>query len=53
MTVLDDQLRRNIMSNLAAHEVRAAPEDGRRRAAVGIVVVDSDAGTDGFKKIRI
>ena len=47
MTALDHHLRVNIMSNLAAHEVRAAPEDGRRRAAVGIVVVDSDAGIDG------
>jgi 8-oxo-dGTP pyrophosphatase MutT (NUDIX family) len=47
MTELDDQLRINIMSNLAAHEIHVAPEEGRRRAAVGIVIIDSASDVDG------
>lgn len=36
------------MSNLAAHDIRVAPDEGRRRAAVGIVIIDSDADVDGI-----
>jgi 8-oxo-dGTP pyrophosphatase MutT (NUDIX family) len=50
-----EELRRTITANLARHDVRTHPLDGRRHAAVAIVVVDSDAerhgddeGWDGF-----
>lgn len=39
----DDDLRRVLQQRLAAHERRELPLDGRRAAAVAIVVVDSDA----------
>ena len=38
----DDDLRARLMANLGAHERRAIDLDGRRHAAVAIVVVDSD-----------
>jgi 8-oxo-dGTP pyrophosphatase MutT (NUDIX family) len=40
-------LRATIADNLGRHERRAHPLDGRRHAAVAIVVVDSDAERDG------
>jgi len=43
----DDTLRARLVANLDRHEVRAVAQDDRRRAAVAIVVVDSEAGTDG------
>lgn len=45
----DDGLREQITRNLARHEVREHPLEGRRHAAVAVVVLDSDAelhGTD-------
>lgn len=42
-----DDLRASITRRLAAHAVREVPVDERRRAAVAIVVVDSNAGRDG------
>jgi 8-oxo-dGTP pyrophosphatase MutT (NUDIX family) len=44
-----DELRAHLAANLAAHDRLAIPLDGRRHAAVAIVVVDSndaDHGTD-------
>lgn len=38
----DDGLRTRLATNLAAHDRRAIELDGRRHAAVAIVVVDSD-----------
>ena len=38
----DDALRSRLTANLAAHERRAIDLEGRRHAAVAIVVVDSD-----------
>jgi 8-oxo-dGTP pyrophosphatase MutT (NUDIX family) len=38
----DDQLRSRIATNLDAHERLAQPLDGRRHAAVAILLVDSD-----------
>lgn len=38
----DDDLRRRLTANIAAHERVGLPLDGRRAAAVAIVVVDSD-----------
>jgi 8-oxo-dGTP pyrophosphatase MutT (NUDIX family) len=39
----EDELRAKLRTNLAAHERRVQPLDGRRHAAVSIVVLDSDA----------
>ena len=46
MIDLDDVLRERIAANLARHERLAIPLDGRRHAAVAIVLVDSVAGSD-------
>jgi 8-oxo-dGTP pyrophosphatase MutT (NUDIX family) len=43
----DDNLRQRIQRHLDAHEVQTIPLDERRRAAVAIVIVDSDAERDG------
>ena len=43
----DYALRERIAANLRAHTVRTHPLDGRRHAAVGIVVIDSDAEVHG------
>jgi 8-oxo-dGTP pyrophosphatase MutT (NUDIX family) len=40
-------LRDHLAANLARHPRQAAGLDGRRHAAVAVVVVDSDAGTEG------
>ncbi|MGI9616289.1 MAG: NUDIX hydrolase [Acidimicrobiales bacterium] len=45
--VFDDDLRAKLTTNLEAHEHRTHPLDGRRHAAVAVVVVDSDAVTHG------
>ena len=42
----DDELRRRITANVAAHHRTAVELDARRRAAVAIVVVDSVPGSD-------
>lgn len=41
MFTYDDRLRARITTNLRNHEVRTHPLDGRRHAAVAIVLVDS------------
>ncbi len=41
-----DELRETLRANLAAHDRRSHALDGRRHAAVAIVVVDSVAGSD-------
>jgi 8-oxo-dGTP pyrophosphatase MutT (NUDIX family) len=43
----DEALRRQLGANLAAHEQRELPLEGRRHAAVAVVLVDSDAERDG------
>lgn len=43
MISYDDVLRETIVDNLIRHQRRAHPLEGRRHAAVAIVVVDSDA----------
>jgi 8-oxo-dGTP pyrophosphatase MutT (NUDIX family) len=42
----DETLRVRIESNIRAHTLQTEPLNGRRHAAVAIVVVDSDAETD-------
>ena len=42
MIEFDDRLRAALAANLEAHERRAKPLDGRRHAAVAVVLVDSD-----------
>jgi len=46
MISYDDSLRAAISANLDAHERRAQPLDGRRHAAVAVVLVDSDPEHD-------
>jgi 8-oxo-dGTP pyrophosphatase MutT (NUDIX family) len=46
MIELDDELRRTITDNLARHDRLELPLDGRRHAAVAILLVDSVAGSD-------
>ncbi len=43
---LDDELRGSVAANLAGHTRREMALDGRRHAAVAIVVVDSEVGSD-------
>ena len=43
MIALDDDLRERMRRHLDAHEVRTIADDGRKRASVAIVVVDSTA----------
>lgn len=42
----DDRLRAALAANLGAHERRPKPLDGRRHAAVAVVIVDSDPVRD-------
>ncbi|HUF31840.1 MAG TPA: CoA pyrophosphatase [Acidimicrobiales bacterium] len=44
---LDDRLRSELTANLERHERLALPLEGRRHAAVAVVVVGSDAERDG------
>lgn len=46
MIELTDQLRASMMANLTAHSLRTIGPDDRKRAAVAVVVVDSDAQSD-------
>ena len=46
MIPFDSDLRSRIVSNLSAHHRLTLPLDGRRHAAVAIVLVDSDAVRD-------
>ena len=43
MIAFDDALRGRLATHLSAHERQVQPLDGRRHAAVAIVVLDSDA----------
>ena len=45
--VFDSELRASIAGRLANHEVRTHPLEGRRHAAVAIVLLDSDADEHG------
>ncbi|MEO6122998.1 MAG: CoA pyrophosphatase [Ilumatobacteraceae bacterium] len=49
----DDDLRKRITANIAAHDRRSHDLDGRRHAAVAIVLVDSDATRDGVDEFSI
>ena len=42
-----DTLRQSIVDHLVRHERRALPLDGHRHAAVAILLVDSEVGSDG------
>jgi 8-oxo-dGTP pyrophosphatase MutT (NUDIX family) len=46
MIDLTGELRTSMAANLAAHAVRSIAPDGRKRAAVAIVVVDSEPDSD-------
>ncbi len=46
MIDFDDTLRSLVATNLASHERLELPLDGRRHAAVAILLVDSEAGSD-------
>ena len=47
----DARLRRALGANLDSHERRELPLDGRRHAAVAIVVIDSDATRDDTEPV--
>jgi 8-oxo-dGTP pyrophosphatase MutT (NUDIX family) len=49
----DGRLRAQISENLAGHEVREHPLEGRRHAAVAVVVIDSDADLHGGDDTKI
>ncbi len=49
----DDELRESITRNLAAHDRRTIDLDGRRHAAVAILLVDSEAGSDGDDPVEV
>ena len=51
--VFDGALRHRLRANLAVHRARTHPLDGRRHAAVGIVVIDSDAHLHGADPTEI
>jgi 8-oxo-dGTP pyrophosphatase MutT (NUDIX family) len=51
VTVFDEQLRTRLAANLSAHERRSQPLDGRRHAAVAIVILDSNADRDDHEPI--
>lgn len=51
MITFDDALRRRLRTNLAAHAVREHPLEGRRHAAVSVVVLDSDAERHGRDEV--
>ena len=46
MVAFDEALRATLRANLGAHGRRQEPLDGRRHAAVAVVVLDSDAERD-------
>ena len=49
----DDALRARIEANLLAHDLREHPLDGRRHAAIGVVVMDSHAELHGHDPTKI
>jgi ADP-ribose pyrophosphatase YjhB (NUDIX family) len=48
----DETLRASLAANLSAHPRHEEPLDGRRHAAVAVVVLDSDADRDDGDRIR-
>ena len=48
----DDGLRARLGANLEAHDRRTLPLDGRRHAAVALVIVDSDADRDDVEPVQ-
>ena len=53
MIPYDDALRDRIVDNLRRHERRSHPLEGRRHAAVAIVVTDSDAERHGVDEAPV
>ncbi len=51
--IFDDDLRNSITRNLAAHDRRSIDLDGRRHAAVAILLVDSVTGSDGDDPVEV
>ena len=49
----DPKLRASIAANLLAHQVMAAPLEGRRHAAVALVLLDSDADEHGRDELAV
>lgn len=49
----DDELRTRITQHLAGHDVREHPLEGRRHAAVAVIVLDSDADLHGTDETQI
>jgi 8-oxo-dGTP pyrophosphatase MutT (NUDIX family) len=49
--VFDEALRASLSANLSAHPRHEEPLDGRRHAAVAIVVLDSDANRDDGDRV--
>ncbi len=49
----DEELRQRITQNLSGHYVRTHPLEGRRHAAVAVVVIDSDADEHGADPTEI
>jgi 8-oxo-dGTP pyrophosphatase MutT (NUDIX family) len=47
----DEELRARLGANLKAHDRRRLPLDGRRHAAVALVIVDSDAERDDTEPV--
>ncbi len=47
----DSDLRERLHRHLSSHDVRTHPADGRRRAAVSVVVIDSDADLHGDDEV--
>jgi len=47
MITYDDELRARITGNLARHDRIEVPLEGRRHAAVAILLLDSEIGSDG------
>ena len=51
MIAFDEELRGKLRANLEAHPRRELPLDGRRHAAVAVVVLDSHAERDGGEPV--
>ena len=48
LVTYDDALRERVTANLSGHTRRIHEADGRRRAAVAVLLVDSEVGEDRF-----
>lgn len=48
-----EELRERVMAGLSAHEVLTLPTEGRRRAAVALILVDSDAELHGDDPVDV